>query len=178
MMNDFISPADPVATGNSTQLVNSFLARMQAARGGDEPATPAPTQSASENPEEQGQQEETKVSDMQRYLAPMKLNKFNPDQGYTDAHHDTFTENLFNDPVFEKIEPLIEAFNNGIKQGIASGAISPERAEMENENFKRNVIYPIVHEMHGPHSETHNTSLLTKKKAEIPQFVKQITGAK
>ncbi|EBU8272208.1 hypothetical protein DLL80_23865 [Salmonella enterica subsp. enterica serovar Newport] len=179
MINNYINPADPVTSPNAQQLVDSFLSKIAEAKGGQPTqATPAPTQAANETPEEQSQQEATKVDDMQRYLAPIKMNKFNADQGYTDDHHATFTDNLFNDPVFEKIEPLIDAFNNGMKAGLADGSISPERAQIENENFKRNVIYPIVHEMHGPHSETHNTSLLAKKKAEIPEFVKQVTGAK
>ncbi|EGJ3141392.1 hypothetical protein IGV50_004416 [Salmonella enterica subsp. enterica serovar Newport] len=176
-MNNFINPADPVTSDNAKAIVSKFMARIEQIRGGGEvqTQTPAPIQAAA--PEQSQEPETQKVEDMQRYLAPIKMNKFNP-QGYSDSHHEVFTENLTNDPVFEKIGPIIEAFSSQLKQGVASGAISPDRAKDEIDNFKRDVIYPIVHEAHGPHSETHKESLLAKKKAEIPEFVKQVTGAK
>ncbi|ELK9995655.1 hypothetical protein RWE39_004389 [Salmonella enterica] len=176
-MNNFVNPADPVTSPNAKQIVSKFMARIDAIRGTnqEQQQIPAPTQEVT--PEQGQEQESTKVEDMQRYLAPIKMNKFNP-QGYNDSHHEIFSENLSSDPIYEKIEPMIDAFSTQLKQGVQSGAISPERAQDEIENFKRDVIYPIVHEAHGPHSESHQTSLLAKKKAEIPEFVKQVTGAK
>lgn len=176
MNNSFVSPADPVSSPNAQSILKNFMDLIAQAKGEEEPAEATPV--AQENPQEQDQKQETNVSDMQRYLAPIKMNKFNADQGYTDSHHETFSENLSNDPVYEKIEPMIEAFSNSLKQGVASGAISQDRAQMEIENFKRNVIFPIVQEAHGEHSDTNKTSLLAKKKSEIPDFVKQVTGAK
>ncbi|EGI0196853.1 hypothetical protein IFY90_004256 [Salmonella enterica] len=176
-MNEFINPADPVTSPNAKQIIAKFMARIESVRGNNQQTeNTAPTQEVT--PEQGQEQQETKVSDMQRYLAPIKMDKFN-EQSYSDSHHEVFTDNLVNDPVYEKIEPMIEAFSNTLKQGIASGAISPERAEDEKNNFMRNVIYPIVHEAHGPHSESHKSSLMAKTSSkEIPEFVRQVTGAK
>lgn len=179
MNNNFINPADPVTSPNAKQIVGNFLSRIQQVRGGGEQA-PAPDQQPTQAaaPEESQQQDETKVSDMQRYLAPIKMNKFNADQGYTDSHHEIFEDNLNNDKVYEKIAPMIQEFSAQLKQGVRTNQISEERAQAEIENFKRNIIYPIVHEAHGPHSDSHNSSLLAKKKSELPEFVKKVTGAK
>ncbi|EEO8179065.1 hypothetical protein G7D34_003696 [Salmonella enterica] len=178
MNNNFISPADPVGSANAKQIVKGFLDRLAAVRGeGVEPEAPQATQQQAA-PAEQEQSEQTKATEMQRYLAPIKMDKFNADAGYTDTHHETFMDNISGDPVFEKIEPMIEAFSNQIKQGVASGQITQERAEMEIQNFIQNVIAPIVKDAHGPHSESHKTSLLTKKSNEIPEFVKQVMGNK
>ncbi|EHT3579224.1 hypothetical protein KXY27_004543 [Salmonella enterica] len=176
-MNNFINPADPVTSDNAKQIVSKFMARIDQIRGGGEAQqqTPAPTQAV--QPEQTQEPETQKVDDMQRYLAPIKMNKFTPDS-YGAPHQEIFEDNLTSDPIYPKIEPMIDAFSTQLKQGVQSGAISPERAQDEIENFKRTVIYPIVHEAHGPHSETHQESLLAKKKAEIPEFVKQVTGAK
>lgn len=173
------NPLAPATGPSADQLLNAYEQKAAALRG--EAATqPAPTGNpfGSNAAQTQQDQQSSHISAMEQFLAPIGMNKYDVDSDYTDEKHQRFAKNLSNDPAFKEFEGPLNDYLSSMRAGIASGQISQEDAIKEFAQWGQTNLDPILHKHHGPHSDSHKTTLHDEEPLEIPEIVKRAKGGK
>ncbi|EGJ5143357.1 hypothetical protein INE66_003642 [Salmonella enterica subsp. enterica] len=173
------NPLAPVTGPSADQLLNAYQQRAAALRG--EAATQAqPTSNpfGSSAGQSQQDQQSSHISAMEQFLAPIGMNKYDVDSDYTDEKHQRFAKNLSKDPAFKEFEGPLNEYLGSLRADIAQGRISQEEAIAEFAQWGQTDLDPILHKHHGPHSESHKTTLHDEEPLELPEIVKRAKGGK
>ncbi len=167
------NPLAPVTSPTADELLNAYQQKAAALRGESQAAAPTGNPFSNYAGESQQDQQSSHISAMEQFLAPVGLNSFDNDSDYTDEKHRKFASNLQKDPAFKEFEAPLYAYLSDMKQRIASGQISQQDAITEFANWGQQEIDPILHKHHGPHSDSHLTSLHDDEPLELPDIVKR-----
>ncbi|EAZ1106989.1 hypothetical protein AH547_09735 [Salmonella enterica subsp. enterica] len=179
MVQNQNNPLAPATGPSADQLLNAYEQKAAALRG--EAATEAaPTGNpfGSNAAQSQQDQQSSHISAMEQFLAPIGMNKYSVDSDYTDEKHQRFAKNLSNDPAFQEFESPLNDYLSSMRGEIAAGRISPEDAIKDFAQWGQTNLDPILHKHHGPHSESHKTTLHDEEPLAIPESIRRARGGK
>ncbi|EHY6648641.1 hypothetical protein K4M64_004539 [Salmonella enterica] len=172
------TPLDPELSPTAEQMLNSYRDKAAALRNEvpqDVPQSFNPYQA----PQQQQDQDESQgrhIGKLEQFVSPIKMGAFNIDTAYTDDKHDNFLENLNDDPAVQEYGEQLHAYLSSLTQAINAGQLSKEDAMKMANDYKNNVIKPIIAKHHS--KDSYDKGLHRKREPEIPELIKRIKGVK
>ncbi|EGN4266594.1 hypothetical protein IHZ75_004396 [Salmonella enterica] len=169
-----VNPLAPVTTPTFTEQSNAYAMRAAAIRGEAQTAAPNTANPFGSGADKSQQdQQNSHISAMEQFLAPIGMNKFDNNADYTDEKHKKFANNLIKDPAFQEFEGPLTAYLSDLKSRIDQGHISQQDAIEQFAQWGQQEIDPILDKHHGKHSASHNTTLHDDEQLEMPDIVKR-----
>lgn len=168
------NPLDPEYGPNAFNMLQSYRERAAQLRGElQQDSGPAynPYQPEQEDNESQGKH----ISEMEQWLAPVKMDAFDPTAAYTDEKHDNFLENLEADPAVKEYGDQFHAYLETLMSAVNAGQLDQESAMQMGQDYLDNVVKPIITKHHN---KTDKGSFHKKREPELPDIVKRVRGVK
>ncbi|MFW3388483.1 UNVERIFIED_CONTAM: hypothetical protein RF648_21075, partial [Kocuria sp. CPCC 205274] len=142
-------------------------------------AMPLPNSAGGYNPfqQEENQQDSQgkHISNMEQWLAPVKIGGGDAASKYNDDKHDNFLSNWENDPVVKSHGEQFHAYLETLNQAVQAGQLSPDDANSMGQDYIDNVLKP---EYKKHYSRSDKAHLHKVKEPEIPDIVKKVRGVK
>ncbi|EMC1489664.1 hypothetical protein VAA96_004542 [Salmonella enterica] len=172
---NMINPLAPELSPTADQMLASFLNDAAAIRGEQPKELPQSFNPYQATEDTDNQSTQKHISNMETWLAPVKMDSFDITQAYDADKHDNFLKNLEEDPAQKEFGPQLVAFGDALRQEVANG-MPPEQAQQLSQDFIQNHIKPIIDKHHKKGST--EGALHRKREPEIPELIKKIKGGK
>ncbi|EAQ9051866.1 hypothetical protein D8V62_23810 [Salmonella enterica] len=169
------NPLAPEVSPTAEAMLNSYRDRAAALRGETAQATPQSFNPFQPQEQDQQQSQEKHVSKMEQWLAPVKLDSFDPDKEYTEEKHENFMKNAEECPARREYGDQLQAYLDALQAAEQAGQITRDEAKTEAMNYYQNYVVPVIHK-HYKDSKTGGYH--RKREPEIPEIVKKVRGAK
>ncbi|HID4300469.1 TPA: hypothetical protein ACXEZB_004391 [Escherichia coli] len=169
------NPLAPTFSPTAAQIMGFYHNQAANLMGQMQEVAPAATEAA---PQEGDQAQDKHISNLEQWLAPIKMRNMQTDQPYTDEDHENFLTNAEKHPAIAEFGDPLHAAAEQLLAAHQSGQIDDQQLEAAKQQILDSVVKPVLDKHTPKGSKNPDYHLHRKQEDQIPDVVKRVRGAK